>query len=328
MKIMKLQGSVGFRDIMGEKKIPISNKTTYCLKSTNTNTIKIHLKKEVLMFKFSGLICYWVLLILIQGCGGGGKSSEQISIVFEDKAVDSITLDNGSSVSFIKDMLSKFIPQAHAGGKNITCNRGQLVSLKVRVFGNKDLNVSTLCDEDLELRIRRSLLRSMDRKKLIRIVSGANVGEDYFLDFSASFEFDKRYMVLEFHDPGEDPCNQDYIFNEEKGTINMVSTADPSDRAGCSDSDEEFVLKTDFRFKDGFLETDDTGLKRFDITLCAKRDNDGNIVDTKNEAVQQVGEPVGSITCMPLPEEYETSFEKWCIAEDNGEAYTGIGACI
>lgn len=298
----------------------------------------------------------FLITLLLQSCGEKSSSDKKINLDFQDSTVESITQTNGA-VSHLKKVIGYFLDTAYAGGGKVVCDSGEEISLNIKMVDNEEINLTTICDSDLELKIRRKLLISLNNHKLMRVLSGASTGSEYILDFSNDgFAFDKPFRVKEFTDTYPDnqsfySCYLDYSFNLENGKVEMNSkeatrqvnidtntalkaaaigtdfegaidnpethpgsinpTIDERTNFGCSTVIATEVPLVDFRYKDGFIELDDSGYKKFSPSFCVKWSDEGEILDTHEDG--SIGED--GLDCGE-DNDFDSSYERWCI-DDN-----------
>jgi hypothetical protein len=281
-----------------------------------------------------------ISLTACNGGGGGGSGVEVVETSFSDSTVSNFQQVSGIAKAPLKwhDLL---VPSAYAGGGDIRCNSGETVSLSMNVTlgaDSKVLQFEPSCSSQIVVQIRRKLLESLEGHKLIREVSSADVGPDYNLDFTSGFEFGVPYVVLEKKDHTVGSvtknCYLNYSFNYSTGSMSMntQSSALPgralelnssanddfgisnpnlpapeNSYAGCASMDTDFG-STNFRFKDGKIETDESNTGNFSPNGCALWDED-SIVDYKENGN-------GDGTCPDSG--YDSTYERWCI-DDNSD---------
>lgn len=291
----------------------------------------------------------FVLMILVScnGGGSGGGSSAPSPTVVTKSFLDT-TVSNFSQVSGVasyqKAWYEYIVERAYAGGGDIRCIDGTPIEVTMDItlgFVTQPLNVQATCGGDVDLRIRQEMLSALDGHVMVLEVAGSgSVGSDYKLDFSQAegFQFDIPYATLEdrktFAAQTHD-CMIDYVFNSATGTVSskIATTALPgraksinqasntawgfanpytpvagNGYAGCKSQDGEYRT-ADFRFKDGKIEMDESGLKSFDFRLCVLRDGSDNIVDHNLTGYFQGTDVV-------CPNGYDSPYERWCIDDD------------
>lgn len=287
-----------------------------------------------------------MLLCLVScfGGGSGGSSSSGPSVrsvTFTDSTVTNFTQTQGVA-SLEKRWYQYVIEYAYADSGSIRCLDGNPVEFDMDItLGGvtSPLNVEAECGSDVELQIRREMLAALDNHKMILEVAGSgSVGPDYTLDFTQAegFAFDTPYVTLEdektFAALTQD-CYIDYTFNSATGTVSSnISTTILAGRAkglnetantnwgianpwqpdsgngytGCKSTDGEYRT-ADFRFKDGKIELDESGTKRFSANGCASRNADESI-----DEYRENGDGAGN--CPDAG--FDSTYERWCIDDD------------
>jgi len=293
------------------------------------------------------LISFLFCLVSCMGGSGGGSSSSSSSSKIVTSISDSTLVSFQQTSGVAKtgiNWMDLVIARAYAAVGDISCFSGQNVSFDMDIQigpSVENIQVDAVCGDDIELRIRRGMLQALDGHILVRERGQAPTGSGYWLDFSAAegFQFGVPYTILDKEGwAGVAPhmtsrCFVDYTFNFATGKVsNGAKTTSYANRAlerntyannnysvsnpnapqlsnnyvGCNTANVDFG-ESDFRFKNGKIEIDESGTKRFNANGCALwDDNTGSLVDYKENGVNGVCPDAG----------YDSTFERFCIDND------------
>lgn len=292
------------------------------------------------------------LCILVSCNGGFGSKKPEITPApyrviksISDSTLVSFTQMSGVAKSNM-NLMDLIIARAYAATGNISCYSGEDVSfdMDIQLGGStQNLLVDATCGDDIELKVRQSMLTALGSHILVREKSQAPVGSGYWLDFSVDgFSFDTPYTVKEkvgwagvVPNAAQNTCYLDYTFNYLAGNVNVDTFAPNFPNAhfinsqvntdhgvsnpnapspdnnyvGCNTTGNKMVAG-DFRFKDGKIEIDQSGRKAFSPNGCGLYDeNTGALLDYKENGD-------GNNNCPDVG--YDSTFERFCI-DDNAD---------
>ena len=230
-----------------------------------------------------------VVLLSLASCGSDGgsatdSSTGKVTGVFSDTAVSNFQQTSGIAKTNLEKVGELIISSAYAGTGSISCFSGETVSFSMDALGNT-VNMDVVCASDVDYKIRRGLLKSMDGIAIKRTVSDASF-KNGALDFRASganggFTFNVAYKVPAIWkdavvDGGNNDgivdanevCYERYLF-ASNGTVSIAPHADNTAQnasngsLNCSTTGA-YNDSASFRFKDGALELDLTYTNNFD----------------------------------------------------------------
>lgn len=226
------------------------------------------------------------LLIGMVGCGDDSSSGTptKISETFTDSAVTNFQQTSGIAKSNLEKASELIIPSAYAGTGSISCISGEVAGFQMDALGNT-VDMAVICGSDVDYKIRRNLLKSMDGISIKRTISDASY-KNGAIDFTTSgtnggFSFNTNYRVIAIWkdalaDGGNNDgvvddnelCYERYVF-ASSGTVSIAPHADNTAQNNANASlhcavSGDYNDSASFRFKDGALELDLTYSNDFD----------------------------------------------------------------
>lgn len=220
-----------------------------------------------------GLMTCSLLLTLVacQGKSGSGSPSVYTG-TFSDTAVSSFE-QTGGLAKYKPSAFEMVIPSAYAAEGSIRCVQNTPVTFDVIALG-ANLQIEANCDNNIDLSIRKDLLRSLAGKRLLMNRGGGADAKPLLrvINFRPDATFWGIYdNVVAGHSnngQNEQNCRDKFTFDEATGTVtiaydNLASTADThqacldNEFPGATEDDYKIVLA--FRFKNGLLEMDPEG---------------------------------------------------------------------
>lgn len=231
------------------------------------------------------------VLLTLASCGSDGgsatsttSSGDKVTGVFSDSAVSNFQQTSGIAKTNMEKVGELIIASAYAGTGSISCFSGETVSFQMDALSNT-VTMDISCAKDIDSRIRRNLLKSMDGIAIKRTVSDASF-KNGALDFRPSgsnggFQFNVAYKVPaiwkdSIADGGNNDgqvdaneiCYERYLF-VSNGTVSIAPHADNTTQNANNGSLHcatglSYNDSASFRFKDGALELDLTYTNNFD----------------------------------------------------------------
>lgn len=247
----------------------------YCANIAHRVKIELRIGHELMLFKMwyvGGYMKVLNLALLIStiglvSCGSDSGSTQQtkVSGIFSDSAVTNFQQTSGIAKVDKSDKVLNFVlPTAYAGSGNISCLSGEAIGFSMDALGNS-VNVSSTCSSVsvIDKDIRINLLKSMNGKKMRRTVTEADYnGDDAFLDFSGSFQFNVGYDVP--RNAGL-PCKETYTFKAD-GTVTVSALDQGGQTANGSACGGAYTDTISFQFANGYLEFDLSAQRNFSKT--------------------------------------------------------------
>ncbi len=182
-------------------------------------------------------------LIIITGCSGGGSGgpsslggSSRINQTFSDEMVTNFQQTEGViAKSFLQIGVELLlIPSAYAEDGLIKCISGTSVAFEMDVFGTPIDPIETTCSADIDLDIRRGLLKSLIGKDLIALYGGGNnaIAQGRVLELSTVISEDDFWGVAHGNvGTGRAECKDSFTFNKDSGAV-VIDLDEASSSAG------------------------------------------------------------------------------------------------
>ena len=169
----------------------------------------------------------------------------KISQTFKDEAVITfVQVEGVVAKSILEKGIELFlIPSAVAGEGSIKCFTGQKVKFEIKVL-NADLDIEATCAQDIEMQIRRELLKSLMGKELVSHIGGGNLtvpGKERYLDLSTVTTEDNFWnKPLGEADAGGIivGCKDSFTFNNKDGSMIIDLAAVSDSFCSLSEGDE------------------------------------------------------------------------------------------